>query len=109
MSFQIRILPVAIEDRRSIFRYIEQRSEQGAKNWEAAYERSLSRLEENPLICGLAPEAEHFEFDLRQIQFRTRRGLTYRIIFRIDGNCVTIYRLRGPGQAPLRSRDLPGG
>lgn len=107
MSFQVRILPVAKADRRCIFRYIERRSVQGAENWEAAYERALARLEENPLICGLAPETEHFDFDLRQILFRTQSGLTYRLVFRVDGDQVTIYRLRGPGQAPLETRDLP--
>jgi toxin ParE1/3/4 len=103
VSYKVRILPLAQADRRHISRYIEKRSPQGSEKWETAYEMALTRLEENPLIYGLAPESDHFEVELKQLLFGTRSGLTYRLIFRVDANQVTIYRLRGPGQAPLGS------
>lgn len=84
-----------------MFDYIEQRSPQGAAAWEEAYEACLARLEANPLQFGLAPEHGHFEFELRQFLFRTRSGKPYRGIFRIDGETVTILRLRGHGQAAV--------
>lgn len=106
MNYTVRILPLAKNDWLSIFNYIAERSPQGARSWEAAYEQALTRLEQNPLICGFAPENHHFDFDLRQILFHTRRGKRYRMVFRVDQNVVTIYRIRGPGQAPLASGDL---
>lgn len=107
MSYSVRILPAAKADRRRIFHYIEERSPRGAENWELAYEAALTRLEENPCSCGLAPETDHFDFDLRQTLFRTRSGLAYRLLFRVDGDRITIYRVRGPGQPPLSSDDTP--
>jgi len=111
VSYAVRILPAAKADRRAIFRYLDERSPQGAKSWEAAYEQVLTRLENDPLFCGYAPENEYFDIELRQILFSTRSGLTYRIVFRVDSDVdsdvVTIYRLRGPGQLPLSSVDMP--
>ena len=106
MSYAVRILPVAAADRESIFRYILDRSPQGALAWETAYENALRKLRENPLLYGLASESNGLEIDLRQLLFSTRSGHTYRIVFRIDSDTVTIYRLRGPGQAPLGSSDI---
>ncbi|QEG35070.1 type II toxin-antitoxin system RelE/ParE family toxin [Bythopirellula goksoeyrii] len=102
MSYTVRILPVAAQERRRIFDYIHDRSPQSAESWEAAYEAALTRLEKDPQIYGLAEESNHFDFALRQLLFRTRSGLTYRLLFRVDEDQVTIYRLRGPGQAPLK-------
>ena len=98
MSFTVKILPVAKADRRRIFRYIESHSPQGAESWDLAYENALYRLQENPHICGMAPESRHLDVDLRQLLFRTRSGHCYRLLFRIDDNQITIYRVRGPGQ-----------
>ncbi len=106
MSYSVRLLPVAKADRRRIFYYIEERSLRGAESWELAYEASLVRLEASPYSCGLAPETDHFNFDLRQLLFRTRSGLTYRLLFRVDDDRVTIYRVLGPGQPPLSSEDI---
>jgi plasmid stabilization system protein ParE len=107
MSYTVRIMPRAVADRRDIFDYISRRSVQGADAWELAYEAVLDRLEMNPLQFGLAPEDGQFNFELRQCLFRTRRGNTYRGVFRIDEETVTILRLRGPGQAPITPGDLP--
>lgn len=78
----------------------------GAAAWESAYETCLDRLEDNPLQFGLAPESEHFGFELRQFLFSTRSGRTYRGLFRVDGDTITILRLRGPGQAPIDPNDF---
>ncbi|MCG8449713.1 MAG: type II toxin-antitoxin system RelE/ParE family toxin [Pirellulales bacterium] len=109
MSYSIRILPVAKVDRRRIFRYIESKSPQGAESWDTAYEKALLRLKDNPLLCGIAPESEHLDIDLRQLLFKTRRGHYYRLLFRVDGEQITIYRVRGQGQDYVAPKDLPNG
>lgn len=108
MSYNVRILPIAKAERREIFNYIAERSPQGTESWEAAYEEALTRLEANPHICPPALEQEKFDCDLRQLLFKTRHGHRYRLIFRVDENVVTIYRLRGPGQPPLTRVDVDG-
>lgn len=109
MSYTVNLLAVAESDLRRIFYYIQERSPQGAERWEQAFEHCLSRLRGNPHVCGLAPENDAFDYDLRQILFGTKGGRRYRAVFRIDDDRVTVYRLRGPGQAPLLVKDLPNG
>lgn len=109
MSYTVNFLAVAEDDLHRMFYYIQERSPQGAERWEQAFEACIARLRDNPHICGLAPESGAFDYELRQILFGTRSGQRYRAVFRIDGERVTVYRLRGPGQAPLLAKDLPDG
>ena len=51
-------------------------------------------------------EDEHFDIDVRQALFKTRRGRIYRMLFTIVGNEVRILRVRGPGQAPVVADDV---
>jgi hypothetical protein len=54
-----------------------------------------------------APESGPLKRSLRQAPFKTRRGRVYRIVFEASENEIMILRVRGPGQSPLRRRDLP--
>jgi len=101
VKYSLHILPRAEEDFLHMFSFIETRSPDGAKRWKQAFEAGLQRLENNPFIYGLAPEDVYFDFDLRQLLFKTKRGRMYRAVYRVDNDVVTIYRVRGPGQAPL--------
>jgi plasmid stabilization system protein ParE len=109
LSCTVNLLAVAESDLRRMFYYIQERSPQGAERWERAFEHCLSRLQDNPYVCGLALENDAFDYELRQILFGTKGGQRYRAVFRIDDDCVTVYRLRGPGQASLSAKDLPTG
>lgn len=63
MNYLVRLVPRAIADLRHIFFYIREFSPEGALRWEEALEQSLDRLSANPLIYGMAPEDNHFEFE----------------------------------------------
>ena len=109
MNYSLHILPRAENDFLQMFAFIEERSPAGAEAWRHAFEAGLKRLRENPFIHGLAPEDVHFDFELRQLLFKTTHGRTYRVVYRVDDNVVTIYRVRGPGQAPLKPDEMPPG
>ncbi len=109
MSYTVRLTTRAAADVRSIFYYIVERSPQGAANWNDAYEAAIERLENRPLLCGLAAENERFDFEMRQILFKTRSGKPYRAVFCIESEEVIVFRVRGHGQAPITPRDLPQG
>ncbi len=109
MSYSVRLLSRAKADLLRIFFYIEERSPEGALRWEEALEAGLDRLRGNPSIYGLAPEDSHFDFELRQLLFKTKQGRTYRAVYRIDRNQVIVFRICGPGQAPLSPDELPLG
>jgi plasmid stabilization system protein ParE len=109
VKYTVQLLALAKADYRRTFHYIQERSLQGAENWELAFEQCLDRLRTNPTIYSLAPENDLYDYPLYQVLFRTLRGKRYRIVYRIDGPQVTVYRLRGHGQPPLEKGGLPNG
>ena len=106
MPFQVVLLRRAQADVNAIYDWLEKRSPSGASNWYTAFFDSISSLERDPDVCAAAPEAKRLRLDLRQRLFKTSRGRVYRIIFVLTDKHVRVLRVRGPGQAPLRSRDL---
>ncbi len=106
MTYKVYLLPSAKKDLQHIIGYLHERSPKGAHAWQLAFEAALEKLANHPLRYRLAPESEAFDIQLRQILFGTKRGYRYRMIYRVDDDRVTIYRLRGKGQAPLRQDNL---
>jgi len=107
MSRPLRILARARTDVEDIFNWLVVRSATGAVSWYAAFVRTMEKMRSDPESYGLAPESHVLRRELRQALFKTPRGRRYRIIFLLDVNEVIVLRVRGPGQAPLRRRDLP--
>jgi hypothetical protein len=54
----------------------------------------------------LAPENDHVDFEVREILFKTRRGLIYRTLFTIHENSAFLLHVRGPGQDFLTLTDI---
>ncbi len=106
MTYVVAILPRAEGDFRNIFDHIEARSPSGANRWREAFERMLVRLQSHPLACGHARENDDVDVELRQSLFSTRSGLTYRVVFFVDGETVYVARIRGPGQRPLDKSEI---
>lgn len=106
MSYTVVVLPKARDEWERIITWIEQRSPAGADRLWASLAKGLKSLEKNPEACGLAPETGTLRQEIRQLLFRTRRGLTYRALFDIRGLTVRVLRIRGPGQQLLDPGDL---
>lgn len=98
MTFAVRILRAAERDCTEILEYIAARSKMGAEAWAGAFDNALSYLEENADTCPLAAENEHVEFEVREVLFKTRRGLIYRALFTLRDDTAVILHIRGPGQ-----------
>lgn len=108
MKFTVKTLRAAERDSNIILEYIANRSKAGATAWAKAYDKALAQLEENADSFPLAAENEHVDFEVREILFKTRRGLIYRALFTIQEDTVIILHVRGPGQDiidPLELRD----
>ena len=86
--------------------YLANRSPQGAAAWCEQWENVLSELKRNPLQHALAPESAKYDVEIRQILFKTRRGLKYRALFTVVGRGVYVIHLRGPRQNLLRRDQL---
>lgn len=106
MRFRVNVLRRAKQDQRRIVRWIAERSSSGAEAWVNAYERMLRRLAEHADTLALASENDDFDYALREVLFKTRRGLVYRAVFTIVGDEVRVLRIRGPGQDDLTREDV---
>ncbi len=106
MSFTVHELPKARADKSSIFKWLHDRSPQGASSWLDAYDELLVDLKENAVIHGLAPENADCEFEVHQALFKTRRGRVYRALYFIEFDDVYVLRVRGPGQAVVIPDEL---
>lgn len=106
MSYSLRILKVAHADAHEMADYIGQRSVAGMNRWFDAYEQIQKQICEHPFTFGLAPENHLFTYELRQAFFKTKNGRTYRTVYFVVEKEVILLRVRGPGQKPLRKRDL---
>lgn len=106
MSRYFRISEEAKADVDGIFAWLVRRSVRGAVSWYLAFRRALDQIQESPESFGEVAEVASFGPSYRQAFFKTRRGRTYRIVFRATVSEVAILRVRGPGQAPLKRGDV---
>jgi hypothetical protein len=106
MNFIVRELPKATDDVNGIFCWLQKRSPAGALSWLDAYDGMIERLKTSAASVGLAPESAQCDVEVRQALFKTARGRTYRALFMIEDDEVFILRVRGPGQAPVKPKDI---
>ena len=55
---------------------------------------------------AVAPESAYIDRDIRQLIFKTRKGLPYRLLYTIDDEVVLALHIRGPGQPLLKADEL---
>jgi hypothetical protein len=97
-EFQVIVFRQAKLDGQCIYDWLSERSPQGAEAWARAYIEALESLTKYLLRCGLAPENEDHDVEIRQRVFRTSHGNPYRLLFTVAGNQVRVLHVRGPGQ-----------
>jgi plasmid stabilization system protein ParE len=106
MTYRVVILARARHDVQEKYDWIAANSPDGAQRWLDRLEEAMETLRTNPFVAPLAPESRSFDIEIRHVLFRTRHGRPYRAIFTVIDDEVRILRVRGPGQGPLRSRDI---
>jgi plasmid stabilization system protein ParE len=106
MKFRVKTLRRAERQYTGFLSYIAERSKAGATAWARAFDAALARLEISAGTFPLAAESDLVEMEVREILFKTRRGLVYRLLFTIRGRDVLVLHLRGPGQDLLQSNQM---
>lgn len=101
--YRVHVLPEADRDFDQNYLWIAKRSREGAANWYRRLLEVLDTLKSRPMSYGLAPESAVVGRGIRQINFKTRRGRLYRLLFEVRENDVYVLHLRGPGQRLLRA------
>jgi len=107
MSRTLRILQRAQADVDAIFDWLVPRSLQGAIAWYLSLRRAVEQIALTPERFPLARESHLLGREIHETLFKTRRGRLYRILFEFSDAEIVLLRVRGPGQRPLRRRDLP--
>ena len=90
-----------------IYRWIAERSPEGAIHWKAALERAVDRIADSAGTFALAAESDAFPEPVREISFKTRKGRKYRALFVIRDDVATIISVRGAGQDLINPDDVP--
>jgi Txe/YoeB family toxin of Txe-Axe toxin-antitoxin module len=76
-----------------------------AAAWHAALLRRINELTETAKVWPIADEAAVLGVNLQEMLFRRYRHV-YRLLYRVRGNTVRIYRVRSASQDRLTPEDL---
>lgn len=106
MPFQVGLTLRARQELQGLYDWIADRSPDGANRWADAFEEAIERLAANPAGYGVAPESGSSPEVIRQFFFKTRRGWTYRALFVVRGDRVSVLHIRGPGQRVMRPEEI---
>ncbi|HTN74053.1 MAG TPA: type II toxin-antitoxin system RelE/ParE family toxin [Pirellulaceae bacterium] len=98
MNYTVVVTTQAEENVDVIYRWIAKFSPSGAAHWYQAYLTALKSLKRDAERCGQAHESAKLSEPLREALFRTRKGLRYRLIFKIIAEEVHVLYVRGHGQ-----------
>src|SRR5262245_52151437 len=109
MKYRLRILPEADDDISRIYLWIADKSGAGAATWYRRLSEVIESLSTQPFGWGPAPEGALVGRELRQVNFKTRRGRMYRLVFEIRGDEVLVLHIRGPGQSLLGRDEIRSG
>ena len=105
MSYQVEILPQALSEIENAFRWIADNiSSTTAERWYEDLLEAIRSLESFPNRCAVAPEAQEFQQEIRQLWIGKIKN--YRALFTVEANQVFILHVRHSSRAALR-KDPP--
>jgi plasmid stabilization system protein ParE len=101
MSYQIEILPQALSEIEDSFRWIADNvSAITAELWYEDLLEAVRSLESFPHRCTIAPEAQEFQQEIRQLWIGKSRN--YRALFIVEANQVFILHIRHSSRTFLK-------
>ncbi len=105
MSYQVEILPQALSEIENAFRWIaDSISATTAERWYEDLQEAIRSLESFPSRCVVAPEAQEFQQEIRQLWIGKAKN--YRALFIVEANQVFILYVRHSSRAALK-KDPP--
>lgn len=91
--FTVLLHPGALEDVREAYRYIVERSPDGAARWHAGLVAFVESLQTFPESHPTAPEDSELKAGVRQALY-VRPGSTYRLLFVVHEQSVHVVAIR---------------
>ena len=104
-KYRLIIQPPALEDLEAAYQWIHQRAPQAAARWFNGFVEALNTLTEFPNRCGLAPENDAVEPEIRQLLYGGRSG-AYRALFTITEREDRVLHIRHAARTTLSPEDL---
>jgi plasmid stabilization system protein ParE len=105
MPYTVRFTRRALADIDAAVAYRTQQSASAAARWRVGLLARVAELEQSPDRCPLADEAADLGLEPRQLLYGRRRN-THRLLFTIEGQTVTIHRIRHAAQDHLAPGDV---
>jgi plasmid stabilization system protein ParE len=99
-TYRVEPTDKALVDAGEAYFWINEGSEGGALRWYEGLMKAFRSLEKNPLRCPPAPESAFFEEEIRQLIYGK-----YRILFTVEGETVSVLRIRHSAQEYLKPED----
>lgn len=103
-EYRILLQPEAYEGMESAYRYIEEQSPERAHEWVVGLMDAIRTLKVMPRRCPLAREDAFFPEEIRQLLYGKGRS-TYRILFTLEEDVVSILHIRHSAQETLKPQD----
>ncbi len=94
MTYRVVITANAKNDLRSYYLRAAERAPVTAARWLSRFETALATLATNPQRCGLAPENETVDEEIRQFLFGRRGSSVFRALFTIAEGEVRVLHIR---------------
>lgn len=105
MAFQVRLTRRAEADILAAEVWLSDVGPSAVARWRSRLFRAIEALEEDPHRYPAAEEAADLGVDLRETLFGRRRQ-SYRLLFTVEGEDVTILRVRHAARDRLEPDDL---
>jgi plasmid stabilization system protein ParE len=93
MKYRVVVSEPAKAEADEAYAWISQYSLVRAQKWFNGLFKAIASLDEYPERYPLAPEAELFNREIRQMLYGKRRGV-YRVLFEIQGEIVQVSNIR---------------
>lgn len=93
MSYRVVITANAKGNLRNYYLHAAQHAPVTAVGWLSRFEAALTTLANNPQRCGIAPENDAVDEEIRQFSFG-RRYSVYRVLFTIVEDEVRVLHIR---------------
>ena len=106
MKHRIIIQPSAFDEIDEACGWLAAQSPEAAARWLEGMFAAIQTLESNPERCGLAPEDNYVDYEIRQFLYGRRRNV-YRVLFTIQGSAVRILHVRHAARTFFNPEDLP--
>ena len=105
MKYKLIIQPLALGELEEAYCWIAERSPENAARWFNRFLDALDTLNEHPQRCGLAPENDYVEQEIRQLLYGKRSGV-YRALFTVREQEVRVLHIRHAARKTMTPDEL---